>query len=161
MLAGTPQSDRLMALIGPVVDAEGCDLEDIAVSPAGRRTVVRVVVDRDDGVSLDKVADLSRAISATLDTDTGVLGDRPYVLQVTSPGVDRPLREPRQWRRATGRLVEVTVEGAPVTGRVVRADDEAVDLAVGDEEQRYSYDVLGDGHVRVEFGRPAGEGEPS
>jgi ribosome maturation factor RimP len=159
MTPGTSQRERLAALIEPVVVAAGYDLEDVSVVPAGRRSLVRVVVDGDQGVSLDAVADVSRAVSAVLDKDDGVMGPAPYVLEVTSPGVDRPLTEPRHWRRAAGRLVRVPVTGtdggtSTVEGRVLRADDNGVVLAVGENEREYRFDVLGAGRVQVEFNRP-------
>jgi ribosome maturation factor RimP len=162
MTAGTSQRDRLAALIEPVVAKAGYDLEEVVVTPAGRRRLVRVVVDADSGVSLDDVAEVSRAISTALDEHDaaagGVVGSAPYVLEVSSPGVDRPLREPRHWRRAVGRLVQVPVTGQPaVTGRVLRADDAGVLLAVGDTERGYRYEELGNGRVQVEFRREEGD----
>jgi ribosome maturation factor RimP len=114
------------------------------------------VVDGDDGVSLDAVAEISRAVSATLDAHDDVLGSEPYLLEVTSPGVDRPLREPRHWRRAAGRRVSVTVTGlGTVDGRVLRADDERVVLDSDGTTREFGYASLGPGAVQVEFNRPA------
>ncbi len=155
MASAAAQRERLASVIEPAVTAAGFDLEEIAVSPAGRRKVVRVVVDADGGVSLDGVAEVSRAVSGVLDANDDLLGSSPYVLEVTSPGVDRPLTEPRHWRRAVGRLVEVPVAGRPVRARVVDADDESVELEPG---ARVPYGELGRGRVQVEFGR-AGDGE--
>src|SRR6476619_5993921 len=105
---GSPEiEDRIAEVIRPVVTAAGMDLESVRVSAAGRRRLLRVVVDSDRGVSLDDAAEISRQLSAVLDEAT-VMGDFPYTLEVSAPGVDRPLTEPRHWRRATGRLVEVT-----------------------------------------------------
>lgn len=162
MTPGMSQRDRLVALIEPVVVAASYDLEDLQVTRAGRNNLIRVVVDGDQGVLLDDVAEVSREVSALLDAHEGITGRTPYVLEITSPGVDRPLTEVRHWRRATGRLVRVPVQTTPgtpevtetVEGRVVRADEHAVVLAVGDEEREYAYDVLGDGRVQVEFNRP-------
>jgi ribosome maturation factor RimP len=154
MAAGTSQRERLAAVLEPVVAAAGYDLEEVAVSPAGRRRLVRVVVDADDGVSLDDVAEVSRAISAALDEDDKLVGASPYVLEVSSPGVDRPLTAPRHWRRATGRLVTASLrEGGPVTGRVRRVTDAAVVLDVAGAEHSYGYDVIDSGRVQVEFNR--------
>ena len=90
--------EAIKELLEPVVESAGYDLEDVTVTPAGKRSLLRVVVDADDGVSLDDVATVSRTVSAALDT-SDVMGSGPYVLEVTSPGVDRPLTEPRHWRR--------------------------------------------------------------
>lgn len=140
--------DRLRAALAPVVDAAGFDLEDVAVTTAGRRSVIRVVVDRDGGVDMDAVAAVSRVVSDALDAGD-VTGDVPYTLEVTSPGVDRPLTEPRHWRRAAGRLV---VAGS-VRGRVVSADDDAVTLDVDGTPAVVPYADLGPGRVQIEFDR--------
>jgi ribosome maturation factor RimP len=101
---------ELEALLAPVVRAAGLDLESVRVGTAGRRRLLRVIVDADSGVSLDDIALVSREVSARLD-GTGAMGDAPYTLEVSSPGVDRPLTEPRHWRRAAGRLVRVPLAG--------------------------------------------------
>src|SRR5262250_1987602 len=95
-------------LLEPVITAAGMDLESVRVSPAGRRRLLRLVVDADGGVGLDEIAEVSREVSARLDA-SGAMGDIPYTLEVSSPGVDRPLTEPRHWRRARGRLVSVSL----------------------------------------------------
>ncbi|MFB4311010.1 ribosome maturation factor RimP [Actinomadura sp. GTD37] len=121
---------ELTGLLAPAVAELGLDLEEVDVRPAGRRRLVRVVVDGDDGVSLDDVARVSEAVSGLLD-ESDVMGTSPYVLEVTSPGVDRPLTEPRHWRRAVGRLVVAPLTaGGQIEGRVVAADDEAVEIDV-------------------------------
>lgn len=143
---------RLTGLIGPVVAAAGMDLESVRVSVAGRRRLLRVVVDSDHGVSLDDAAEVSRHVSAALD-GTDVMGDVPYTLEVSSPGVDRPLTEPRHWRRAAGRLVRVKTGAGTVQGRVLAADAGGVTLDVDGAERGYGYGDLGAGSVQVEFGR--------
>lgn len=148
--------DHLLEVLTPVVSATGHDLEDLTVTAAGRRSLVRVVVDADGGVDLDAVADISRAISDALDSDApgGAAFAGPYVLEVTSPGVDRPLTEPRHWRRATGRLVETRVGDTVVTGRIRSADDGGVVLETDDGAQReIPWSELGKGKVQVEFNR--------
>ena len=149
---------RLDELLTPVVAATGSDLEDVTVSAAGKRSVVRVVVDRDGGISLDDVAEASKVVSAALDeldeAEPGALG-ASYVLEVSSPGVDRPLTAPRHWRRNVGRLVKVVRrEGGEVTGRVVGADagdDGALQLDVGGDVQALPYASIARGLVQVEF----------
>jgi ribosome maturation factor RimP len=160
---GSPDEGRIADVIRPVVAAVGVDLESVRVSAAGRRRVLRVVVDSDQGVSLDDAATISRKLSAALDT-VAVMGDFPYTLEVSSPGVDRPLTEPRHWRRAVGRLVAVAVTDAgeagisgSVTGRIVAADPDGVTLDVGGTRRRFGYPALGAGTVQVEFGPPQSE----
>jgi ribosome maturation factor RimP len=154
MTTGTPQGARVASIIEPVVSAVGYELESVEVAPAGRRRVVRVVVDADAGVSLDGVAEVSKAVSAALDDHDSVVGAAPYVLEVSSPGVDRPLTAPRHWRRSTGRLVQVSVAGrGSVRGRVRRADEQAVVLDVDGVECTFGYEALGQGRVQVEFSR--------
>jgi ribosome maturation factor RimP len=163
-----PATSRLAGSIEPVVVAAGYDLEELLVTPAGRRSVVRVVVDRDQGVTLDDIAEVSRAVSDALDAEDDGMGRTPYVLEVTSPGVDRPLTEQRHWRRNLGRLVTVAV-GPPgateeLTGRVTAVEDTGVTLAVeakgkpgAKKRPPTPRDVpwaqLGSGRVQVEFGR--------
>src|ERR1700728_2076995 len=127
---GPVTDKRLAELIEPVVAAAGMDLESVRMSVAGKRRLLRIVVDGDHGVSLDDAADVSREISAMLDA-ASALGEVPYTLEVSSPGVDRPLTEPRHWRRAVGRLVKVKVarEGA-VEGRILAADADGVTLSI-------------------------------
>jgi ribosome maturation factor RimP len=151
--AGPVDNARLAGLIQPVVAAAGMDLESVRVTVAGRRRLLRVVVDSDGGVSLDDAALVSREVSAALDA-TNVLGDVPYTLEVSSPGVDRPLTEPRHWRRAAGRLVKVkTGAEGTVQGRVLDADSDGVTLDVDGAKRKFGYDDLGAGAVQVEFGR--------
>lgn len=149
---------ELERLLEPVVVEAGFDLEEVLVVPAGKRRQVRVIVDADGGVSLDDVAVVSRRISAALD-GSDVMGAAPYVLEVTSPGVDRPLTHPRHWRRATGRLVRAALSGGgEITGRVTAADDAVVVLDTDSSERRLGYDELVRGLVQVEFNRrPAGD----
>jgi ribosome maturation factor RimP len=154
MTTGTPRGVRLAAIVEPVVAAAGYDLESIEITPAGRRRLVRITVDADAGVSLDGVAEVSKAVSAALDDHENLVGPAPYVLEISSPGVDRPLTAPRLWRRATGRLVRVPVTGRGILqGRVRSADEDGVVLDIGREQCTLGYEVLGQGRVQVEFSR--------
>lgn len=151
-------STRLHELLAPVVADAGFDLEDLTVTAAGKRSVVRVLVDKDGGVTLDDVADVSRVVSDALDAaderDPSLLGPS-YVLEVSSRGVDRPLVEPRHWRRNATRLVSATLrDGTVVDGRVLRADDDAVVLDVAGTERVLPHAELRKGAVQVEFRRP-------
>jgi ribosome maturation factor RimP len=152
----TSTRDDLLRLLAPVVTGLGLDLEDVAVQSAGRRHVLRVVVDRDGGVGLDTVAEVSTAVSAVLD-ESDAMGGRAYVLEVTSPGVDRPLTQPRHWRRARSRLVQAALaDGGTATGRVVEVGDDGVRLDVSGEEQLLAWPDVVSGRVQVEFNRKTG-----
>jgi ribosome maturation factor RimP len=139
---------RLRELVEPIVIEAGYDLEELTVSPAGRRSVVRLVVDRDGGVDLDAVAEVSRAVSAVLD-DAESLGEAPYVLEVTSPGVDRPLTEPRHWRRNIGRMVTAS----EVKGRIREVTDDGVVIEDNGAVETISFTDLPAGHIVLEFKR--------
>ncbi len=153
-MGASSNRDDLLRLLAPVVAERGLDLEDVQVTPAGKRRLLRVVVDQDGGVALDSVATISTAVAAALD-DSDVMGGSPYVLEVTSPGVDRPLTQPRHWRRARTRLVEATVtEGGTVTGRVVEVGEDGVLLDVAGERRLIPWPQLTTGRVQVEFNRP-------
>jgi ribosome maturation factor RimP len=150
---GPVNDKRLAELIEPVVAAAGMDLESVRVSVAGKRRLLRIVVDGDHGVSLDDAADVSREISALLD-QANALGEVPYTLEVSSPGVDRPLTEPRHWRRAVGRLVKVKVAGeGTAEGRILAADADGVTLDLPKGERRFGLAELGPGAIQIEFGR--------
>ncbi|WP_127497161.1 ribosome maturation factor RimP [Actinoplanes solisilvae] len=141
---------RVRAVIEPVVTAAGYDLEDVSITRAGRRHVVRVMVDTDGGISLDDVAIVSREISTALDEAEESGGEvlaGEYQLEVGSPGVDRPLTLPRHWRRNRGRLVAVN----GLTGRVVEAGDEGITLDVDGVPHALRFDELGPGKVQIEF----------
>lgn len=125
---GSARTEQVVSVLGPAVGATGLELEAVELRTVGRRLVLRVLVDSERGVSLDEVAVASQAVSEVLDS-SDVLGDEPYTLEVSSPGVDRPLTEIRHWRRSTGRLVHVTLrDGREVTGRVLAVTDADVEL---------------------------------
>ncbi len=149
----TTTLDRLRELLEPVVTKAGVDLEDLVLTPAGARRVLRVMVSADNGVDLDKVAEVSRAIADALD-EADVLGTQPYHLEVSSPGIDRPLTLERHWRRAADRLVKAQLhDGTTVTGRVTAADAEGVELDVDGTPRRLAYDAVAKAVVQVEFNR--------
>ena len=150
--------ERLRKVVEPVVVSAGYDLEDFDVSRVGRRHLLRVAVDSDQGVDLDAVAEVSRAVSAALD-EAEAAGDEliagEYELEVGSRGVDRPLTEPRHWRRNRTRLVQVDVGGTPVTGRVTAVTDAGVTLDVEGTARTVPFADLGPGRVQVEMKRLA------
>jgi ribosome maturation factor RimP len=156
---------RLTSLIESVLTAMEIDLEAVKITSAGRRVVLRIIVDADGGVSLDDIAEVSREVSAKLDAKNA-MGEAPYTLEVTSPGIDRPLTQQRHWRRATGRLVAVPLIGKdhdderfarddPVQhlGRIVNVDQDRVTLEIDGARRTFSLGDLGPGRVQVEFGR--------
>lgn len=148
------------ALLDPIVAAHGVDLETVTVSKAGARSVVRVVIDRDGGLDLDAVAEVSQSINAALDADEDLIRGGAFVLEVTTPGVDRPLTEPRHWRRAAGRLVKVTRKsGGSTVGRIVELTPDAVVLADPDSgvATEVAFDEVSRAVVQVEFNAPAPE----
>jgi ribosome maturation factor RimP len=139
---------RVRAVIEPVITGAGYDLEDLSLSRAGRRHLLRVLVDADGGIGLDDIAVVSREISRALDVADEAEGEvlaGEYQLEVSSPGVDRPLTLPRHWRRNVGRLV--TVNG--LTGRVTAADDQGIVL----DDREIAHADLGPGKVQIEFKR--------
>jgi ribosome maturation factor RimP len=150
----TADRDRLAEALRPAVEGAGLDLEDIEVAPAGRRRLVRVIVDKDGGVTLDDIADTTRLVSKMLDADDDLMGEMPYTLEVTSPGTDRPLTAVRHWRRNIGRLVKVTRhEGEPVTGRIVEAGDSSARLDVDGTSHDVDYSEVHKARIEVEFNR--------
>jgi ribosome maturation factor RimP len=148
--------ERFRSAIEPALGT-GVDLEDLTVQSMGRRHLVRVTVDADGGIGHNQLTAISHAVSAALDAVEragAVLTPGAYTLEVSSPGVDRPLTLPRHWRRNVGRLVRVTVDGATVTGRVSAADAVGVTLDVDGGRRVVGWDGLGPGRAQVEFARP-------
>jgi ribosome maturation factor RimP len=152
-MATQPVPDEILAVIRPVVGAAGLDLEDIEFVSAGRRRILRVLVDKDGGVGLDDIAQLTHKVSSSLDCDNA-MGDQPYTLEITSPGVDRPLTEPRHWRRNVGRLVKVSGhDGSVVVGRIVEADAAAATIDVSGSAEAISYPDVAKARIELEFRR--------
>lgn len=147
----TRASDGVRDVVAPAVQAAGFDLEELAVTQVGRRRLVRVVIDSDDGLDLDQVAVVSRQLSDLLDSCDQF--SEPFVLEVTSPGVDRPLTQPKHWRRAVGRLVRVNIADEQVTARVGDSDDDGVQLTIGDSTRYVQWALLSSAKVQVEFSR--------
>ena len=149
----SPDSSRIAAALRDRLDALGLDLEAVELTPAGKRRVLRVAVDRDGGVTLDDIAAATRAVSDLLD-DSDLMGEAAYTLEVTSRGVDRPLTEPRHWRRNRDRLVRASLrDGSQVTGRVSDSDDLGATLDVAGATQRVEYADVAKALVQIEFNR--------
>ncbi|MFF7197593.1 ribosome maturation factor RimP [Streptomyces sp. NPDC088197] len=161
----TTQSERLRGLLEPLVVRTGLDLEEVTVTAAGKRRQLLVVVDSDEGVQLDAVAALSREISQALDA-SDAMGDAEYVLEVTSPGTDRPLTEPRHFRRNSGRLVKLQLkERGELIARIMTVDDAGLDLEVPGVKGRKPKPARADfaeiekARVEVEFNRKNAAGD--
>lgn len=149
--------DRVEATLVDPLSQLGFDLEAVELTPAGKRTVLRIAVDRDHGVSLDDIADATRAVSEVLD-ESDLMGQSPYTLEVTSRGVDRPLTLPRHWRRNATRLVKITLEDdMSLTGRIGASDETGVDLDVDGETGRFDYAQITKALVQIEFNRSTTE----
>src|SRR5699024_6580899 len=121
--------ETVMGLVTGPVEAAGFDVEDVTVAGGGARTVVTVVVDSDRGLGMDDVVAVTELVSEILDRER-FLGEQPYTLEVTSPGIGRPLTAPRHARRARGRRAAGTGGGQVVGGRVGRHHDAAAPPAV-------------------------------
>ncbi|MXP22437.1 ribosome maturation factor RimP [Gordonia sp. HNM0687] len=156
-------ADQVRRLVEPVVAAQGFDLEDVHLTHSAGRTDLSIVVDRDGGGELDVLAGLSRQLSDILD-QAPETADAAYVLEVTSPGVDRPLTLPRHWRRAAGRKVTVDFADADnaaahLRGRVGAVDDDAVEIVVNNRGRLSSTRVVltsvTNAVVGVDFSRPS------
>lgn len=157
----TTQSERLRGLLEPLVSAKELDLEEIEVSRQAA-VVLRIIVDSDEGVELDACAELSRAISEKLD-ETDAMGEDEYVLEVSSPGADRPLTEHRHYVRATGRLVKLQLTNEEPCGelvaRIIAVDDDGLDLEVPGVKgrrptsRRVAFDEIAKARVEIEFNR--------
>jgi ribosome maturation factor RimP len=155
----TTQSERLRGLLEPLVTKAGLDLEEVKVTQVGKRRQLQVVVDSDEGVQLDAVAELSREISQALDA-SDAMGNGEYLLEVSSPGLDRPLTEPRHFRRNTGRLVKFTLTaGGDTVARIIEVDDEGLDLEVPGvkgrkpKPARLAFGEIAKARIEIEFNR--------
>ena len=155
-MSASSQSDAVRALAEPLAAESGLVVESVTVTPAGKRRVLRVTVDLPEtefgGVPMEAVATASQAISAALDAGSA-MGGQPYVLEVSSPGADRPLTERRHWLRARRRLVRtVAAAGAsPQTGRLTEVTEAGIEL---DGERAVPWEQIAGGRIELEFGHP-------
>lgn len=141
---------RVAELVAPLIEKRGIDLEEVLIKPAGRRSIVQIFIDRDGGIDLDLVAEVSREISDLLDS-TDVLGNNPYTLDVGSMGVDRPLTLPRHFRRNAGRLVEITLQnGKSFVDRILEANEKEVTFK---DSGTINFENIKQALVQVEFSR--------
>jgi len=146
-------TDRIFDILAPVVAGLGLDLESAELRGSAPHRRLLVVVDADDPVTIDRIAEATRAVSAALDADDP-LGGGSYTLEVTSRGGDAPLTAPRHWRRNLDRLVRVRLaDGSSFEARVAGSDDDGVDLSRGGNLSRYPYGDIERAVVEFELKR--------
>jgi ribosome maturation factor RimP len=147
-------ADDIRDLVGPLVGALGCRLYDVEVAGAGRTRTVRVLIDRDGGVDLDAITAATQAISTALDDSTAVTG--PFLLEVSSPGVERPLRRPEHYARAIGETVTITyhTESGPrrARGTLIEAGDERCAVESDGAREEIAYAAVTKARTVFEWG---------
>jgi ribosome maturation factor RimP len=149
--------DQISELVTPAVSDQGFYLEDVHVATPGSHRIVTFIVDGDASLNLDQVTTVSRVISELLD-EAPFMGETPFTLEVTSPGVDRPLTQPRHFAKNVDRLLKIVkVDGSDVTGRILSNTDKDVTLTVTVKketvEQTVSLSDIKRAVVEIEFNR--------
>jgi ribosome maturation factor RimP len=146
--------NNLTELLTPAVTRAGFVLEEVTVTPVGKRRLVAVVVDCEDrNPSLDEVTVVSKEVSAILDHYTQ-MGEMPFTLEVTTPGIDRPLTLGRHWKKNIGRLVKITPKtGEKYIGRIASVKDNAVTIEMKGKESEISFAEISRAQIEVEFNR--------
>jgi ribosome maturation factor RimP len=152
--------DTIAQALAPAVSDLGLDLYDVELSGNGRARILRVMVDREGGVDLDAIADATQAVSPLLDApplDAVIAG--PYALEVSSPGLERPLRTPAHYARAVGETVSIKTRAADghgaqrVRGVVTAADDAGLELTLDDGRvERIAYTDVTQARTVFEWG---------
>ena len=152
------KEQAIAALVGPVVEQHGLEVDRIEIASAGKRSVLRVYLDGDGpagrGPSLDEIADATRALSTALDASDAT-GQAPYTLEVSSRGVNRPLTEAKHYRRNVGRLIALTLADGQVTGRIEASDADGVDLDVDGTDRRVALTDITKAVVQAELRKDA------
>ena len=145
-----PDTDELNLLLKPVVAATGYILEEIKVSSYGKRKHLTVIIDGvERNPNLDEVAAISRAISEELDR-ISVLGDQPFTLEVTTPGIERPLTLQRHWVKNVGRMVEILLQDdKKMVGRINAIEKEKVEI----DEVLVHFNDIKSARIQIEFNR--------
>ena len=141
--------DQIFELVAPLVDKAGLVLEDVQVQTPGKNRFVTIMVDSETGLNLEQVTDISRLVGETMDK-APFMGDTPYTLEVTTPGVDRPLTAPRHFKKNVDRLVKITKnDGTQVKGRISSADEDSVTL----DNASINYSEIKRAIIEIEFNR--------
>jgi ribosome maturation factor RimP len=128
------------ALVRPVIEGEGLELVDVTFARESGRRILRVIVDRDGGIDLDTISELSQKVSRRLDLEGFEPG--PYALEVSTPGIERPLRRPQDFRRAVGERVRVKTEEGVLEGELRAAEDDAIRIAGAEGERRLALEQV-------------------
>ena len=141
------KKEEISAVITPALSDLGFYLEDITITSAGRRSMLTVIVDGDTHLSLDQVTVATKAISEIVENIQS-LGQAPFTLEVTSPGLDRPLTKPRHWRKNIDRLVKIVLlDGKEVKGRV----KDATEILATVDEQVVKFSDIKRATLEIEF----------
>ncbi|MEY4279880.1 MAG: hypothetical protein RL313_143 [Actinomycetota bacterium] len=154
-------TDSIAELIEPAVTAQGFYLEEVQLVSPGKHRIVTCIVDGEISLNLDQVTAVSRAISELLD-EAPIMGDTPFTLEVTSPGVDRPLTKPRHFAKNVDRLLKITkTDGEVITGRITsNTESEVVLIVVSKKETTEVTVAISDikrAVVEIEFNRKDGK----
>ena len=147
-------ASNITELLNPAVTRAGFVLEEVSVTPVGKRRVISVVVDCENrNPSLDEVTVVSKEVSAILDTYSQ-LGEMPFTLEVTTPGIDRPLTELRHWKKNVGRLVKITPQtGEKYVARIKEVLPREVILEDKGREETVAFPDISRAQIEVEFNR--------
>ena len=147
---------NLTELLTPAIKTLGFVLEEIKVTPVGKRRIIAVIVDQEEkNPNLDEVTVVSREVSNILD-NYSQLGDQPFTLEVTTPGVDRPLVLPRHWQKNLGRLVKVVkIDGQTVSGRISSVSDVSAAIEVAGKSVEVLFGDVKRAQIEIEFNRKA------
>jgi ribosome maturation factor RimP len=154
-------SDQISQLVTPAVESQGLFLEDVHIVSPGKHRIVTCIVDGLTSLNLDQVTAVSRAISELLD-EAAFMGETPFTLEVTSPGVDRPLTVPRHFLKNQGRLLKIVkIDGQVVTGRIVESNETIVTLSFTEKKEEKQVEVafadIKRATVEIEFNRKDGD----
>lgn len=149
-------TDKLAPEIAAVLERLGVELDELEISKAGSRRVLDVVVDSDDPIDLDRLAEISRAVSEFLD-ESDLMGTAPYVMEVGTRGIGRPLTKPAHWRRNVGRLVKVAGDAINDVGRIVEFDDPQVTLNIKGQMRKFDIATISRAVIEVDFSRKEGD----
>jgi len=133
--------------VTPALSALGFYLEDVTITSAGRRSMLTIIVDGDTHLSLDQVTSATKAIGEIVESIQS-LGETPFTLEVTSPGLDRPLTKPRHWRKNIDRLVKVVLfDGKEIKGRIKAANENSATV----DESEINFADVKRASLEVEF----------